>query len=69
MGGWTLRRDKALLGRRMARVYDVFPVLAERRRRRAGELSGGQGRMLSVAREMMTEPPLLRRLVNRSALI
>jgi ABC-type branched-subunit amino acid transport system ATPase component len=59
MGGWILRGDKALLDVRMAKVYDVFPVLAERRRHRAGALSGGQGRMLSVAREMMTEPPLL----------
>jgi ABC-type branched-subunit amino acid transport system ATPase component len=59
MGGWILRHDTARLAQRMARVYHVFPVLAERRRRRAGELSGGQGRMLSVAREMMTEPPLL----------
>jgi ABC-type branched-subunit amino acid transport system ATPase component len=59
MGGWTLRRDRALLGRRLAKVYAVFPALADRRSKGAGELSGGQGRMLSVAREMMTEPPLL----------
>jgi ABC-type branched-subunit amino acid transport system ATPase component len=34
-------------------------VLAERRRDKAGALSGGQGRMLSVAREMITEPRLM----------
>jgi ABC-type branched-subunit amino acid transport system ATPase component len=59
MGGWIFRRDKARLQRQMARVYEIFPPLAERRRARASDLSGGQGRMLSVAREMMTEPALL----------
>ena len=59
MGGWIFRRDKARLARQMARVYEIFPPLAERRRARASDLSGGQGRMLSVAREMMTEPALL----------
>jgi len=59
MGGWIFRRDKARLARQMARLYEIFPPLAERRRMRASDLSGGQGRMLSVAREMMTEPALL----------
>ena len=59
VGGWTLRRQPAVLKQRLARVYDIFPVLAERRREKAGALSGGQGRMLSVAREMITEPKLM----------
>ncbi len=59
VGGWTLRRDKARLKDRLARIYDIFPVLAGRRREKAGSLSGGQGRMLSVAREMITEPKLM----------
>jgi ABC-type branched-subunit amino acid transport system ATPase component len=59
MGAWVFRRDTARLRRQLDRVYGIFPVLAERRHVRAGELSGGQGRMLSVAREMMTEPSLL----------
>ena len=59
MGGWTFRRDTARLKSRMARIYEVFPVLAERRKSAAGDLSGGQGRMLSVAREMMAEPALM----------
>ncbi|HLJ22302.1 MAG TPA: ABC transporter ATP-binding protein [Stellaceae bacterium] len=59
MGGWIFRRDKARLRRQMDRVYEIFPPLAERRRTRASALSGGQGRMLSVAREMMTEPALM----------
>jgi len=59
VGGWTLRRDPARLKARLARIYDIFPVLAGRRRDKAGALSGGQGRMLSVAREMITEPRLM----------
>ena len=59
MGGWTFRRDKARIKRRLDRVYETFPALAGRRRLRAGELSGGQSRMLSVAREMMSEPALI----------
>ena len=59
VGGWTLRRQPALLKERIAKVHEIFPVLAERRRAKAGSLSGGQGRMLSVAREMITEPRLM----------
>jgi ABC-type branched-subunit amino acid transport system ATPase component len=59
MGGWTLRREPARLKAQLAKVYELFPVLANRRRSPAGDLSGGQGRMLSVAREMVAEPRLL----------
>ena len=59
MGAWTFRRDKRRLQARLQRIYEVFPVLAEKRNATAGDLSGGQGRMLSVAREMMAEPRLL----------
>jgi len=59
MGGWILRHDRARLGAALARVFATFPVLAARRREAAGALSGGQARMLSVAREMMTAPALM----------
>lgn len=59
VGGWTIRGDAARLKDRLARVYDIFPALAGKRRDKAGSLSGGQGRMLSVARELITEPRLL----------
>jgi ABC-type branched-subunit amino acid transport system ATPase component len=59
MGGWVFRRDKQRVRAQIDRIYAAFPVLAERRRQPAGVLSGGQGRMLSVAREMMTAPKLL----------
>ena len=59
MGGWMLRREPARLRTQLAKIYEVFPVLADRRRSPAGDLSGGQGRMLSVAREMVAQPKLL----------
>src|SRR5262249_39812037 len=59
MGGWTLRRELARLTAALERVYETFPVLALRRREPAGALSGGQGRMLGLAREMMTAPALM----------
>jgi len=59
MGAWVFRRDKARLARQLERVYATFPALTTKRGDRAGSLSGGQGRMLSVAREMMSEPTLL----------
>lgn len=59
MGAWVFRRDKERLHQRLEHAYQTFPALAAKRRDRAGSLSGGQGRMLSVAREMMTAPSLL----------
>ena len=59
MGAWVFRRDKARIGRELERVYATFPALTPKRRDKAGSLSGGQGRMLSVARELMTSPTLL----------
>jgi branched-chain amino acid transport system ATP-binding protein len=59
MGAWVFRRDSARIARQFEQVYAMFPILKEKRRDRAGSLSGGQGRMLSVARELMTSPSLL----------
>ena len=59
MGAWTFRRDASRLARQLEQVYATFPVLASKRRERAGSLSGGQGRILSLARELMTSPSLL----------
>jgi branched-chain amino acid transport system ATP-binding protein len=42
-----------------ARAYQLFPVLAERRRQRAGTLSGGEQQMLAIARALMARPRLL----------
>ena len=59
MGAWVFRRDRSRLSRQLDQVYAMFPILRDKRRDRAGSLSGGQGRMLSVARALMTSPSLL----------
>ncbi|WP_285672548.1 ABC transporter ATP-binding protein [Paralimibaculum aggregatum] len=43
----------------MAQVFALFPVLAEKRGQRAGELSGGQRQQVAVGRALMTRPSLL----------
>jgi branched-chain amino acid transport system ATP-binding protein len=43
----------------MEQIYDLFPVLKEKRHQRAGELSGGQRQQVAVGRALMTEPKLL----------
>jgi len=58
LGAYT-RRDKARLAGDFARIYDYFPVLAERRRQPAGMLSGGEQQMLALARALLLRPRLL----------
>jgi branched-chain amino acid transport system ATP-binding protein len=57
--GATALADRKRLGALLERVYAVFPRLAERRRQRAGTLSGGERQMLAVGRALMSEPKLL----------
>ena len=57
--GATALADKRRLPALLERVYAIFPRLAERRRQRAGTLSGGERQMLAVGRALMSEPRLL----------
>ncbi len=59
LGGWTMKRDKPRLRQAVARVFERFPMLAERRTSRAGDLSGGMQKMLELARALVIEPRLL----------
>ena len=43
----------------LARIYQVFPRLAERKRNRGNELSGGEQQMLAIGRALMTNPKLI----------
>ena len=55
--GAFIRRDE--IAATMAQVYDLFPVLRDKRRQPAGELSGGQRQQVAVARALMTQPKIL----------
>jgi len=57
--GAYVRRDTNGIGQDYERVYEYFPVLAQRRRQQAGTLSGGEQQMLAVARALMSRPRLL----------
>jgi len=58
MGAYT-RRDKSEIQRSLERVYEHFPILAERRTQLAGTLSGGEQQMLAIGRALMAQPRLL----------
>ncbi|HLM08186.1 MAG TPA: ABC transporter ATP-binding protein [Thermoleophilaceae bacterium] len=59
MGAYIQRRDRKLLQRRYDSVAELFPVVRERADDRAGNLSGGQRRMVEFARSLMLEPKLV----------
>ncbi len=51
--------DRAVARRRRAELYALFPVLIEKRKQAAGGLSGGQRKMLGIAKALAAEPKLL----------
>ena len=59
LGAWVIRRDRRRVAGLLDRAWRAFPPLAARRGTRATALSGGQAKMLSLAKEAMTEPRLL----------
>ncbi len=55
--GAFIRKDD--ISGTMAQVYDLFPILKEKRYQAAGELSGGQRQQVAVGRALMTQPKVL----------
>jgi branched-chain amino acid transport system ATP-binding protein len=53
------RRDRSELKGDLERVYSLFPRLSERKRQRAGTLSGGEQQMVAIGRALMAHPVLL----------
>jgi branched-chain amino acid transport system ATP-binding protein len=58
MGAYS-RAGAAQMRRDLEWIYSLFPILAERRRNRATDLSGGQQQMLAIGRALMSHPRLL----------
>jgi branched-chain amino acid transport system ATP-binding protein len=59
MGGWAIRNDRELLENRIQQVYMLFPLIQELRNRKAILLSGGQARLLEIARLLVNDPQVL----------
>ena len=59
MGGYVIRRDRALLHKRMAMVEEMIPLVKERAHEHAGNLSGGQRRMVEIGRALMLDPSIV----------
>jgi branched-chain amino acid transport system ATP-binding protein len=58
MGAFS-KRARSRLAERQSQVYTLFPRLAERRRQKAGTLSGGEQQMLAIGRGLMSDPEVL----------
>lgn len=57
--GAYLRKDKANIKKDMEHVYELFPVLGNRKKQLAGTMSGGEQQMLAMGRALMSRPKIL----------
>ena len=59
LGAWTFRHEKERIRKGLDDIYATFPVLHRKQKHKAEFLSGGEAKMLSIAKEMISEPTLL----------
>ena len=59
VGAWSRRHERSAARSDLDRVFEVFPRLADRRKRPAGSLSAAEQQMLAIARGLMADPRLL----------
>jgi branched-chain amino acid transport system ATP-binding protein len=59
LGAYVRRKDRSLVGKLRQEVYELFPIVKERRNQAAGTLSGGEQQMLAIGRALMSGPQLL----------
>lgn len=57
--GAFLRKDQAGIRKDLNHVFELFPILAQRRKQTGGTLSGGEQQMLAISRAIMAKPKLL----------
>ena len=57
--GSYLRKDSKEVAADLARIFEQFPRIVERRQQQAGTLSGGEQQMLAIARALMSKPKLI----------
>ena len=59
LGGWTRRRDRAAVDQRVEHCINLFDSIKNHRKRKAGDLSGGQQKLVEIARGLVADPKLL----------
>lgn len=57
--GAYVRKERAEIKKDKERVFELFPILKERRKQAGGTLSGGEQQMLTISRALMARPRLL----------
>lgn len=59
MGAYSKKYSRKKFKLLLDEMYDIYPILGERRKQLAGSLSGGEQQMLAIARGMMSEPEMM----------